>query len=388
VLNGPGEREPGEAGTVPAARGAAGGRLILLVTTPRVAPGLLTLAAWDALRGAARVLCGDAGHPQLPALAQAGIASEIIDVPAPANGVDPEAVTRQLARTLAAAAAQAPGPVVWLAGGPARPGLGAGTGDDAGALLSALHEMEGHAPAAAILRGSADLPGARLLDLVTTMEILRAECPWDAKQTHESLAPHLLEEPYEALEALESGDQLALREELGDVLLQVVFHAKVASERDDGTGYTVDDVADGIVAKLIRRHPHVFAGVAVSGADEVKQNWDAIKKAERAEKAPPGGTPSSALDGVPFGQPALALAAQLQRRATRAGIPEELLGAGAGRGIGDSLFTLVAGARTAGVDPEMELRSAARRFSDRVRAWELAQSGSLPQRPAEGSPAQ
>ena len=179
-----------------------------------------------------------------------------------------------------------------------------------------------------------------------------------------------------------------LREELGDVLLQVVFHAKVASERDDGTGYTVDDVADGIVAKLIRRHPHVFAGVAVSGADEVKQNWDAIKKAERAEKAPPGGTPSSALDGVPFGQPALALAAQLQRRATRAGIPEELLGAGAGRGIGDSLFTVVVTARTAGVDPEMELRSAARRFADRVRAWELAQSGSLPQRPADSTPAQ
>ena len=101
------------------------------------------------------------------------------------------------------------------------------------------------------------------------MAILRAECPWDAKQTHESLAPHLLEEPYEALEALEGGDQRALREELGDVLLQVVFHAQVASERDDGTGYTVDDIADGIVAKLVRRHPHVFADVAVSGADEV-----------------------------------------------------------------------------------------------------------------------
>jgi XTP/dITP diphosphohydrolase len=255
-------------------------------------------------------------------------------------------------------------------------------------LLGALSELEPPAPAVTVLVGAADLPGARLLDLVATMAILRAECPWDAKQTHESLAPHLLEEPYEALEALESGDQRALREELGDVLLQVVFHAKVASERDDGTGYTVDDVADGIVAKLVRRHPHVFAGVAVSGADEVKQNWDAIKKAERAERALPGGTPSSALDGVPFGQPALALAAQLQRRATRIGVPEELLGAGAGRGIGDSLFALVAVARTAGVDPEMELRSAARRFADRVRAWELAQSGSLPQRPADSTPAQ
>ena len=96
------------------------------------------------------------------------------------------------------------------------------------------------------------------------------------------LAPHLLEEPYEALEALESGDDRAFCEELGDVLLQVVFHARVAAERADG--YTIDDVADGIVAKLVRRHPHVFADVTVSGADEVHRNWDEIKRAERAEK--------------------------------------------------------------------------------------------------------
>ena len=93
--------------------------------------------------------------------------------------------------------------------------------------------------------------------------------PWDTRQTHESLAPHLLEEPYEALEALESGDEQALCEELGDVLLQVAFHARIAAERHDGTGYTIDDVADGIVAKLVRRHPHVFADVTVSGAEDV-----------------------------------------------------------------------------------------------------------------------
>ena len=114
-----------------------------------------------------------------------------------------------------------------------------------------------------LLRGSADLPGARFLDLVATMDRLRVECPWDARQTHASLAPHLLEEPYEALEALESGDEQAFCEELGDVLLQVVFHARIAAERADGTSFTVDDVADGIVAKLVRRHPHVFADVAV-----------------------------------------------------------------------------------------------------------------------------
>jgi XTP/dITP diphosphohydrolase len=230
--------------------------------------------------------------------------------------------------------------------------------------------------------GSRDLPGAHLLDLVVTMDTLRTSCPWDAKQTHESLAPHLLEESYEALEALELGDQAALREELGDVLLQVVFHARVAAERTDGTGYTVDDIADGIVAKLVRRHPHVFAEVEVSGADEVKTNWDAIKAAERASAAPDG-RPTSSLDGVPFGQPALALAAQLQRRAERSGVPADLevatgsagsAGAdgatGSAEDFGAELFRLVARARAAGIDPELELRNAARRYRDRVHDWE------------------
>ncbi|HUA29274.1 MAG TPA: MazG family protein [Streptosporangiaceae bacterium] len=246
-----------------------------------------------------------------------------------------------------------------------------------------------------------DVPGMRLLELVTVMARLRQECPWDAKQTHDTLAPHLLEESYEALEALESGDPEALCEELGDVLLQVIFHAEVASERSDGTQYTIDDVADGIASKLVRRHPHVFGDVSVSGPDEVKQNWDAIKAAEREAK---NGAPGSALDGVPFGQPALALAAQLQRRAERAGVPPELAdlegsgladgggsvdgsdpGAGSGTAaagtpaaeatpseIGAELFALVARARAANLDPELELRAAARAYRDRVRAWEGA----------------
>ena len=232
------------------------------------------------------------------------------------------------------------------------------------------------------LHGSADLPGAHLIDLVETMDRLRVDCPWDARQTHASLAPHLLEEPYEALEALESGDAQALCEELGDVLLQVMFHARIAAERDDGTGYTIDDVADGIVAKLVRRHPHVFGDVTVSGADDVKRNWDEIKREEkRARAARPaagaGQAPPSALDGVPFGQPALALAAQLQRRAARAGVPDELARLdGDGKpaesrdDIGRELFRLVARARELGLDPEMELRAAARRYRDRVHAWE------------------
>jgi XTP/dITP diphosphohydrolase len=231
-----------------------------------------------------------------------------------------------------------------------------------------------------------DRPGAALLRLVAVMDTLRVSCPWDARQTHESLAPHLLEECYEALDALESGDPAAFRDELGDVLLQVVFHARIAAEAADGTGYTIDDVAEGIVAKLIRRHPHVFADVTVSGPEEVKRNWDAIKAAERAEAA---GAPVSVLDTVPFGQPALSLAAQLQRRAERAGVPADLAGRGAdgpGQGdgtageqsvsdIGAELFALVARAREAGLDPELELRAAARAYRDRVRAWERSGPG-------------
>ncbi|HYS33581.1 MAG TPA: MazG family protein, partial [Streptosporangiaceae bacterium] len=161
-------------------------------------------------------------------------------------------------------------------------------------------------------------PGLALLDLVAIMDRLRTECPWDARQTHESLAPYLIEETYEALEAIERRDPAELRGELGDVLLQVLFHARVAAERTDGTGFDIDDVARGIADKLVRRHPHIFADVSVSGADEVKRNWDAIKAGERAAA---GNGQSSALDGVPMGQPALPLAAQLQRRAQSAGAP-------------------------------------------------------------------
>jgi XTP/dITP diphosphohydrolase len=324
--------------------------LIVLVTSPRVAPGLLSWPAWQALRSADAVLAA-AGHPQLAALDEAGITYRIVD----------EADVTSLALD---------GDAVWL--------------PEPGAELRVP-------PDAQLLHGSADLPGARFLDLVATMDRLRVECPWDARQTHASLAPHLLEEPYEALEALESGDEQAFCEELGDVLLQVVFHARIAAERDDGTSFTVDDVADGIVTKLVRRHPHVFADVTVSGAEDVKRNWDEIKREEkralalRRRDAADGQAAPSALDGVPFGQPALALAAQLQRRAARAGVPDELARldgdpgsadscgaapADSGGDIGRKLFRLVVKAREAGLDPEMELRAAARRYRDLVRAWE------------------
>src|ERR1700722_135919 len=214
--------------------------------------------------------------------------------------------------------------------------------------------------------------GGRVLDLVEVMDRLRTGCPWDAKQTHASLAPYLLEETYEALEALDSGNPLALRDELGDVLLQVVFHARLAAERTDGTGWTIDDVGDAIIAKLTRRHPHVFGDVAVSGADEGKANWETIKAAGR--RAAPGAA-GSALDSVPMGQPALALAAALQRRAQRSGAPGELAdlaGDPAVSDVGAELFALAARARAAGLDPEQELRAAARAYRERVRDWEQA----------------
>jgi XTP/dITP diphosphohydrolase len=361
----------------------AGARLVLLVTAPTVRAGLLSWPAWQTLAGASRVLAPATDHPLLPALDEAGIGWELLAGeagggqaragragagPAGAGPADPAAVARLLTRAVAGTA----GTVVWLC--PADPpGRPAGVTPGPLALADELGGPEGPADTAVeVVYGSSALPGAELLTLVSVMDTLRRQCPWDARQTHESLAPYLIEESYEALDALESGDRAALREELGDVLLQVMFHARVAAERSDGTGFTVDDVADGIVTKLVRRHPHVFGDVTVSGADDVTRNWDAIKAAERAERADGPGA-ASALDGVPFGQPALALAAQLQRRAERAGIPPDLAvagGPGDGSRLGAELFELVAQAQAAGLDPELELRAAARRYADQVRRWE------------------
>jgi XTP/dITP diphosphohydrolase len=229
-----------------------------------------------------------------------------------------------------------------------------------------------------VLTPGSDVPGARLLDLVTIMDRLRVSCPWDSQQTHESLVRYLLEEAYEAVETVEAGDYGALREEIGDVLFQVFFHARIAAERPaaDG-GFTIDDVAQTLADKLIRRHPHVFGAVSVSSAAEVNANWEEIKQAERAARAAAADAgPPSVLDGVPFGQPALSLAAQLQRRAARAGIavpPADGTSgdtASAGERLGAELMALVARARDEGLDPELELRAAARRFAASVRERE------------------
>lgn len=195
-------------------------------------------------------------------------------------------------------------------------------------------------------------------------------CPWDAEQTHRSLAPYLLEEAYEAYQTLEDGDLAALRDELGDVLLQVLFHARVAAEEPGG--WDIDDVASGLVAKLVRRHPHVFAETQVRGSADVEANWDAIKRAEQPARG--------VADGVPLALPALALAAKLQSRGSRAGVwspptdpggdVQQAAEAAAADPSEDNLAELLLAAvtlaRAGGVDPEAALRRRALRLRDEL----------------------
>jgi len=202
--------------------------------------------------------------------------------------------------------------------------------------------------------------GAALLDAVAVMDRLRSPggCPWDAEQTHRSLMPYLIEEAYELYQALEDGDTGALREELGDVLLQVLFHARVAQETPEG--FDIDAVATGLVAKVVTRHPHVFAGSEqVLTAAEQELRWEQLKRAEKRRE--------SSVDGVALSQPAVALVAKLVSRATKAALPADLL-PGSDGGSGTSLFALSAAATLAGEDPEAALRRVARRFAQDVRA--------------------
>jgi XTP/dITP diphosphohydrolase len=301
-----------------------GGRVVLVALSPRVPPGLLSWPAWEALRSGP-VLTADADDPQLPFLRDAGI--EVTVAPADAAAVHARARDGETVVQLAPDAA-----LVREVG-----------------LLAARG-----GPPVELVHGSYDPPGARLLDVVAVMDRLRSPggCPWDAEQTHTSLMPYLLEEAYEAYAALEGGDLVDLREELGDVLLQVVFHARLAQEADEP--WSIDDVAGDLVDKLVRRHPHVFAGAS---ADDLEGSWEALKKAEKGR--------TSVTDGVPLSQPALALAAKLQRRAARLGAPVPALD-----GLGGELWELVRRCREAGLDPEVALRTTARAYRDRLAAAE------------------
>jgi XTP/dITP diphosphohydrolase len=194
-------------------------------------------------------------------------------------------------------------------------------------------------------------------------------CPWDAEQTHESLLKYLLEEAYEFIDAVEKGDRVEMREELGDVLLQVFFHARMAEESSEQP-FNIEDVAQGVADKLIRRHPHVFGDAVVENSDEVLENWEAIKKAEKGR--------TSASDGVPLGQPALPLAAKLLYRAEKYGykIPVESSVVIQGRltdiEAGRIMLGLVNDLQAAGIDPEAALRAATKEYLARIEAHEAS----------------
>ena len=323
----------------------AGPDLVLLLTSPRIAPGLLSRAAWQALERATSVLSADLGDPQPSALADAGV-----DVAA-AEDVSPPALARALVETALS------GPVVWVGSPDGDPGL-----TDALAVeLSRVAAMT-DPPSVEVLVGSHDLPGARLLDLVAVMDRLRSPggCPWDAEQTPTSLVPYLVEEAFEAVEAIETGDRDAMREELGDVLLQVVFHARVAQEHPQDP-FDIDAVADAIVTKLVRRHPHVFEGTdglegtdrEAASADALQASWERIKEGER-QAAQRGD-----FDGIPASLPALARADKVLARLERLGLPTDVP---TGDGLTDQLLALVRQARRAGVDAETVLRRAVRQL--------------------------
>ena len=195
---------------------------------------------------------------------------------------------------------------------------------------------------------------------VEVMDRLRSPggCPWDAAQTHESLTRYLLEEAYEVIEAIETGDLALLREELGDLLLQVLFHARIAHESEDG--FTIEDVAGDLVDKLVRRHPHVFGDVEAGSAHELNEAWERHKIAEKSR--------TSAIDGVPLAQPALALAAKLVSRATRAGLD---VAPDSGNEIGERLFAVVSDAVASGIDPEGALRQTSRAYAAAIVQAEL-----------------
>jgi XTP/dITP diphosphohydrolase len=313
---------------------------LLVVLLARAETELLTLAEWEALCACERVLFEDPSHPLAGKLTEAGVEVSPFDD-------DPDA-----ARDGWALVAEPTSPrVLDLARAGARISVGPGHPPDG---LSAAY-------GAPIARRAA----ASVADLATIMARLRGPegCPWDREQSHASLEVHLIEEAHEVLEAIDEGhlgDEL--EEELGDLLLQVAFHAQMAA---DDHRFDLADVAQAIVAKLVRRHPHVFGDVSVSGAGEVVRNWEAIKATEKAR--------AGAFDDIPAGLPALLSAYKTQKRAAALGFEatdqdalerarQELALPVDGDSLGEALFWAVAAARAAGIDPEGALRRATLRF--------------------------
>ena len=243
---------------------------------------------------------------------------------------------------------------------------------------------------------------AALAELVAVVDRLRDPeqgCPWDREQTHASLVPYVLEEAHEVADAIRHGDDAHLAEELGDLLLQVVLHARIASEAGR---FNLEQIARGISAKLVRRHPHVFAGAEAADSAAVRRSWEAIKAEEERQRQPASASASPLSDrlaGKVRGQPALAAAMTISRKAAAAGfewddlagvwekVHEELDelkeaiasgdGAHAQEELGDLLFTLVNVARWCGLEPESGLAGTNRRFLERFSRVEAALGGDL-----------
>ncbi|HWC24227.1 MAG TPA: MazG family protein [Flexivirga sp.] len=309
--------------------------LTVLVTSPRLPAGLMSRDAWTALEAADRVLAADLEDPLPAAITASGIAVTAMPFDSAAGA----------ARTLVEAAVE--GSVLWVGSPDADPGL-------TDALAEELTRLD-EPPQIEVLVGSWDLPGARLMDAVAVMDALRSPggCPWDAEQTHESLAKYLLEEAHETVEAIENADTEHLAEELGDVLLQVLFHARISADEDPG--FDIDDVAAALVEKLIRRHPHVFGDGDASTPDEVEQSWERIKAAEKADR-----DEDDLLAGIPVSLSSLLIAEKVLTRADRRGIQ---LTYDDRADLGGRLLALVAEARAAGTSADAALRRVLRQIA-------------------------
>ena len=214
---------------------------------------------------------------------------------------------------------------------------------------------------------------SELLRLAEVMDRLRSPggCPWDAEQTHQSLIKYLLEESYEFVDSVDEDDRIAMREELGDILLQVYFHSRLAQEHPSDP-FDIEEVAKGITDKLIRRHPHVFGGQEINNTEELKENWERLKAKEKGRK--------SATDGIALSQPAVALITKLLYRAEKAGIKLDLPETfnitssendssqnSLERSIGDTFIAAIAVAIKNGIEPEDLLRSRAREIADVIK---------------------
>jgi XTP/dITP diphosphohydrolase len=210
---------------------------------------------------------------------------------------------------------------------------------------------------------------SQLLRLLEVMDRLRSPggCPWDAEQTHQSLIKYLLEESYEFVDSVDENDRVAMREELGDILLQVYFHSRIAQDHPTDP-FSIEDVASGIADKLIRRHPHVFGGVEAKSSEEVKQNWEELKRVEKGR--------NSATDGVALAQPALPLITKLIYRAEKNGIKLDLPTTDIDKdvssevAISDALVAAVVAAIKQGIEPEDLLRARAREIAEEIKRIE------------------